>query len=340
MRKKTLLVISNDKIYHNRGYYTSNNDLELILGSFKKKINTYLLGRNSKSSQKFKISSLSKINKISFTDYSFLFRNQKIKSEISKILMISITPFNFTIFLILLLLTKFDLSGFVYLRSDGYKEYKKKYSYLGYAIYNLMFKVITKKLKVISASSDFHKVKKHIKVFPSELSNNWKTKSKKVNLKKPHLLFIGRYKKEKGIFSLLSLLQQIKLNLSFTYVGYKKTFRLDHRTFFKKETSSIETIKNYYDSCNIFILPSYTEGFPKVISESISRLRPVIIFNEIKQLKKNYYGIFCCKRNSISLEKKIIYIMNNYKKIQKKIKENKFFSKKEFQEKIFEIVNG
>ena len=123
-------------------------------------------------------------------------------------------------------------------------------------------------------------------------------------------------------------------------MGTDKTYKLNSKIFFKKETNSIETIKKYYDRCNIFILPSYTEGFPKVISESISRLRPVIIFDEIKHLKKNYYGIFCCKRNSNSLEKKIIYIMKNYTNIQKEMKRNKFFSKKEFQKKILKTINA
>ena len=52
-----------------------------------------------------------------------------------------------------------------------------------------------------------------------------------------------------------------------------------------------------YDSCRIFILPSFTEGFPKVISESLARLKPVIIFEEIKHVVKNREGIFVCKRN-------------------------------------------
>ena len=339
MTKKTLLILSNDKIYNNKNYYTSSNDLDLVLGSFKKKIKTYLLGRNSKNILKFRLSSISKINKINFLHYSFLFKNHKIKSEISKILMISITPFNFIIFFFLIFIYKLEVDGFVYLRSDGYKEYQKRYSYIGFMIYHLMFKIVTKKFKVISASSDLHNVKKYIRVRPSELNNIWKLNPKKAVLKKPNLLFIGRYRSEKGIFSLLSILRKIKLNFSLTDVGSDKTYKVNHKIFFKTETSSIKKIKKYYDDSNIFILPSYTEGFPKVISESISRLRPVIIFDEIKHIKKNYFGIFCCKRNPKSLEKKIIYIMENYTNIQKEMKKNKFFSKNEFQKKILKIIN-
>ena len=76
---------------------------------------------------------------------------------------------------------------------------------------------------------------------------------------------------------------------------------------------------NLYDSTKIFILPSYTEGFPKVISESLARLKPVIIFEEIRHVSINRYGIFVCKRNDKYLLKKIDYIFRNYKNIQKKL---------------------
>ena len=67
----------------------------------------------------------------------------------------------------------------------------------------------------------------------------------------------------------------------------------------------------------IFILPSYTEGFPKVISESLARLKPIIIFEEIKHVLNNRYGIFVCKRDDKYLTKTIDYILRNYKNIQK-----------------------
>ena len=44
----------------------------------------------------------------------------------------------------------------------------------------------------------------------------------------------------------------------------------------------------HYDKCDILILPSYIEAYPQVILESLSRLKPIIIFNEIKYLKKTF----------------------------------------------------
>ena len=51
-----------------------------------------------------------------------------------------------------------------------------------------------------------------------------------------------------------------------------------------------------YDNHNIFILPSFTEAHPKVIDESLARLRPVIIFEEIKHIIQNRKGNICCQK--------------------------------------------
>ena len=50
--------------------------------------------------------------------------------------------------------------------------------------------------------------------------------------------------------------------------------------YFEKKNNMIK----FYDNSNIFILPSFTEGHPMVLLESLARLRPVIIFNEINIL--------------------------------------------------------
>ena len=53
-----------------------------------------------------------------------------------------------------------------------------------------------------------------------------------------------------------------------------------------RQLNSTKKIIKCYDGCNIFVLPSFTEGAPKVILESLARLRPVIVFDEIKHVKK------------------------------------------------------
>ena len=46
------------------------------------------------------------------------------------------------------------------------------------------------------------------------------------------------------------------------------------------QVSNLKELIKYYDKCDIFILPSYVEAYPQLI-RSLSRLRPIIIFNEI-----------------------------------------------------------
>ena len=99
------------------------------------------------------------------------------------------------------------------------------------------------------------------------------------------------------------------------------------------DTSSLIKI---YDDHNIFILPSFTEAHPKVIDESLARLRPVIIFEEIKHIVKDKKGIFVSKRDAKSLSSTIDFVMKDYISIQESMGENKLPTKKEF---ISEMVN-
>ena len=54
------------------------------------------------------------------------------------------------------MLRNFDLKGFVYLRSDGFLEYKIKYGIVGYYLYFIMFYLIKKKLKIINYKKKFN----------------------------------------------------------------------------------------------------------------------------------------------------------------------------------------
>ena len=68
--------------------------------------------------------------------------------------------------------------------------------------------------------------------------------------------------------------------------------------------SNIKKIIKLYDQHDIFILPSFTEGYPKVILESLIRGKPVIIFREIKHVRKNFKGVYVSQRNYMDLKKK------------------------------------
>ena len=146
------------------------------------------------------------------------------------------------------------------------------------------------------------------------------------------LLYIGRIRKEKGIFDLVNL---IKGNDDFqlTIVGAEKNSldKINQRNVnvYEIENNKQNLIK-YYDDHNIFILPSYTEGHPMVLLEALARNRPVIIFEEIEHVIGDKKGIFVSKRDQTSLVELINRIKTNYPKILEGMNENRLPLKKEF----------
>ena len=78
-----------------------------------------------------------------------------------------------------------------------------------------------------------------------------------------------------------------KRDISLTIVGAgeRKFNKINQSNIkiFPTQSNKTKLIK-YYDDHNIFILPSFTEGHPMVLLESLARRRPVVIFDEIKHV--------------------------------------------------------
>ena len=148
--KNNLYVISNDKIFkdENGFLYGPNNDLDSILSSVKAKFDVYLIARKTKKKNKFQLSKTK------------IFDKKKIKKDM-KVLMISLTPYNFLILFYLIYIKNINISGYIYFRSDGFLEYRFRYGSFGYFFYFLMFSFIKKKLNVLSVSHNFRHVKVH-----------------------------------------------------------------------------------------------------------------------------------------------------------------------------------
>lgn len=336
MNKKKLVIISNDKLFCTKKEISSDyNDTISIIESLNKAFKLKILSRKSNKRRNFiyknKLNNFKKLKFLNLMD-----------EKQSLYFMISITPFNYFIFVILKILNN-NLKGYVYLRSDGFKEYFYKYGNLGNIFYNFMFKAITKNFEIITVSKNLTGIKKKYKlVIPSELNKIWRNKQYKPNIDKPRLLYVGRFKKEKGIFSLLNIMKKTSFNFELNVVGTKeKIFSKDKRINFFREENSTKKIIKFYDNSNIFILPSFTEGSPKVILESLARFRPIIIFEEIIHVKNNLNkirGIYVSKRNKSDYEKKINYIMKNYNRIYNSMKKNKLPAKVEFQKQLAKLI--
>ncbi len=169
----------------------------------------------------------------------------------------------------------------------------------------------------------------------------WLRKPKILEIKSFKLLYVGRIRVEKGIYSLAKLIKN-KHNISLTIIGAEKqtSYKINQSNIkiYPTQGNKLKLIK-YYDENNIFVLPSYTEGHPMVLLEALARRRPVVIFEEIKHVIGDKKGIFVTKRNFLSFLGTLNNIKKNYKKIQKDMKKNKLPTNKEFIEKFIKLIN-
>ena len=339
---KDLYIVVNEKIYNNKSFvFCENRDIKSIVNFLAYKYNIFIISRNSNHKKPFRLNKIYKVLNLNLKSFfSFFFFLFSIKKNKKKLLIISITPFNFIIFFIFKIF--YQCKFYLYLRSNGYEEYKnilgKKYVW----IYDFMFKCMTEFCEIITCHKRLYKKNCHI-LRPSELSISWYKNINKNNVNKNNIniLYVGRFKIEKGIYSLLKLFSQLPNNVKLTLVGSGDLIKTQDKRikiidFIKDERKLI----NIYDKNDIIILPSYTEGHPKVVDESLSRLKPVIIFNEIKYVIDGRKGVFCSKRNSVELKNKIYFIINNYNKIIKDMKKNKLPTKNIFLSNLSKIISN
>ena len=337
--KDKLFIISNESIYidKNNRFFCDNLDLKSIPEGLSKYFEVNIIGRYSNKKRTKKIE-LKKINvyKNIFAYLYCIFK--KFNKQKSKYLIISLSPYTFLASILLKLFLK---RHFIYLRSDGYEEYKSILGNLGKLIYHLMFSISVFRANLIACREHLLRKNKGNIVNPSQLNDNWFKDQKEINQQTIKLLYVGRIRVEKGIFSLAEILKDKDYNLTIV------TPELDIGLKEKNKNINIISFENYndsiikfYDEHSIFILPSYTEAHPQVLDESLARLRPVIVFNEIKHVKRDREGVFVCERNFQSLKKTINYITNNYQKIVDKIKGNKLPTKKNFIDELKNILTN
>jgi len=336
--KQNLAIISNEKTSNNNyEFFCDNIDMKSIPEGLNKDFNINLFVRSSKIQRSTHKINLKKII-ISKNIFSYFKNVIKTKNLFDKYLIISLSPYTFLISLLLLILRK---KIYLYLRSNGYEEYKCYSKLFGPLVYHFMFSLSSYYSSLIACRSHILKGKNGFTVSPSQLNEKWFTNRKPANLKKINLLYVGRIKIEKGVFSLLEILNKVNLDFNLSIINSEITHdkNLENKKIkiinYKNKDDSI---LNIYDEHNIFILPSFTEGHPQVLDESLSRLRPVIIFPEISHTVRNRSGVLISDRNPESLSKNIQNILRDYKNLQNKMMENKLPTKKSFLNEITDII--
>ena len=336
--KKKLFIFSNESI-HLAGdkYYCENLDLKSTPEGLNKKFEVNLFGRKSIGKKSHEI----KIKKVKIFDSIFSYISSVIsasKNQEAKFLIISISPYTFIISLFIRLLGRKPI---VYLRSDGFGEYKAILGSIGPFIYNFMFSIVCSISNLISCRDYILRGKKGKIISPSQLDSSWLRQPKNLEIKNFKLLYVGRVRVEKGIYSLADLIKN-KRDISLTIIGAEKN--ISHRInqsnikILPTQNNKIKLIKQY-DDHNIFILPSFTEGHPMVLLEALARRRPVVIFNEIKHVIGGKKGIFASRRNFINFFGTLNNIKKSYKKIQKDMKKNNLPTNKEFIDKFVKLID-
>ena len=344
-----VLIISNDKFFFSKKkyFFNSNKNTFTILNSFKNFKKVYLFCRSTKKKQKFGEKIKSNIEFVKFKHLLNLLND--IKNI--KILIISLTPFSFFVSLMCILFGADKKKTFLFLRSDGFLEYKVKFGKVGFFIYGIMFYILKNKTKILSCSKFLTGVTKSKILFPSEIHGEWlnnrKIIKKNINKKKIKLLYIGRFREEKGYLNLINIFKDLNTNYCLKMVGNdykylkKKYYPKNSDIHISGQLTKNKDLIKCYDECDIFILPSYAEAYPQVILESLSRLKPVIVFNDIKFLKKTFsVGVFNSQRNPKGLKKVIENIAINYSKIQNRIFKQKIFTQENFFIEMNKIFNG
>ena len=336
---KKLIIISNEKASTSKKKICCDNiDMKSIPEGLSKNYEVLMISRKS-NTKRFHQINVEKI-KLANNIFTFLFSILKtFKYKEANYLIVSITPYTFFSYLLLFIFRK---KIFVYLRSNGYEEYKYILGFIGPFLFHIMFTIVSWKANLISCRSHLLKGKSGKIVAPSQLSKKWFLSHQKPNLNKVKLLYVGRIKVEKGIFSLLEIFQNLKMDVNLSIVGVGKN---DSENKVNQKNVNVidfenknDSIIKVYDSNNIFILPSFTEGYSQVVDESLSRLRPVIVFEEISHVIGDRKGIFVSKRNPISLSKTISHIMANYYTIEKKIMQNVLPTKDNFLKQMSNII--
>ena len=336
---KKLFIISNESIFdYGESFFCDNIDLKSTPEGLSNEFEINLIGRKSTKirSHKINIKNIKTYRNILSYLLGIL---RSLKEKNSKYLIISISPFTF---IACILIKLFKKKPVIYLRSDGYGEYKAIFGSFGKIVYHLMFSIVSKISSLISCRKYILKNKIGSIVAPSQITDQWLKDYKEAETQNIKLLYVGRIKKEKGIYSLLEIIKDSNINFSLSIVGAEKNSTnliVQDNVYTHEVENDQKNLIKYYDDHNIFVLPSYTEGHPMALLEALARQRPVIIFKEIEHVIGDKKGIFVAERNSDSFFEIIKHIKENYSGIQQEIKKNKLPTKDEFLKRFSELIS-
>jgi len=126
-------------------------------------------------------------------------------------------------------------------------------------------------------------------LLPDNLINEYPGPRSETPVKTFNILFIGRLTPEKGVYDLLSIIERLydnekQINVHIVGEGPLReeledkvnVLNLRHVVKFLGALAHPDPLFKEYEWADVFLLPSYTEGIPRVIAEAMSKGVPVV----------------------------------------------------------------
>lgn len=222
--------------------------------------------------------------------------------------------------------------GYVFIQRDYFSKIRRFF-------FIFMFKIAFnhKKYKIIFQNLDDIKIlkksiseKKNVELIPGSGVSLSKYKPKNINWLNPTIMFASRMLIHKGIYEFIEAVKILKrdgCNAKYVLVGSIDPGNLSSVSFNEISSwvkSGLVEYWGYKNNMNkilnlatIVVLPSYREGFPKILMEAASCGRPVVTTNVpgCKDAISSKTGILVPYKNSKSLAKAIKNLLKNKKKI-------------------------
>lgn len=189
--------------------------------------------------------------------------------------------------------------------------------------------------------------------FNIEKKDEWRVEvRKRHNLDEEIVVgFIGRLEKDKGINELLEAYKNIKIpNLELLVVGPEDKTETINKELYEWAkgneniifTGKVKDVEKYYSAMDIFVLPSYREGFGSVVVEAEAMGVPVIVTNipgPLDAMIENKTGLVVEKGNAEDLKDALEKLIKDKITREKFGEEAKLFAKKNFDaKKIYEYI--